>query len=675
MSANFFGNEMKKYSFIIFCIFVFCALVLNCRQQPDNGTKWRRLVMLENGRNFDEAFIYSCLRDSDPKIRARAALSIARFQNYDAADSLQSLLSDADLSARESTAFALGQIGLALKLKGDTTSNTCEKYLISALQEEKEQRVRQYILDALGKAGSRKSVPVLLKHVHGNALLLKVAAMQSIGLLAYWNCADTVVADEIIAGLDDPDENVRWKTAYALMRLKDISSAKKLGNALQDEEPLVRMYAARALGEIKAATFAPALLEHVNDSDWRVQVNVLRAIERIGDRAWAPDVIPLLNAKNEHVKRAAISALGSLECQKANQNLREVCQDSTTLLCGDAAKALSQILKEQAMPIIEPLIQSESAYIRRKVAESLGLIANEESFNLLQMMLDDKDIGVQTHALESIGQFGMELSREKTVQLILKKLSLDDLALTTVAAQICATNQIAELVPELMEAYHRFDSPTGIEPRVAIIQALGELNAESAIPLLEKALQDEYAAIPKASVQSLKHITGNDYSAEKLAVDQKHPRTGRVALPRIKKARAKILTNKGDIIVELFPESALFTVANFIKLANEGFYNGIIFHRVVSDFVIQAGCPRGDGWGGPGYSIRCEINQKKYGRGAVGMALAGKDTGGSQFFVTHSPQPHLNGRYTVFGQVVHGMDVVDKIQPFDIILSVEIETS
>ncbi len=666
---------MKKYSFIILCMFVFYALVLNCRQKPDNETKWRQLVVLENERHFEDAFIYSCLRDSDPKIRARAALCIARFQNYDAADSLQSLLSDMDVDVRESAAFALGQIGLALKLKGDTTSNACESYLISALKEEKEQRVREYILDALGKAGSRKSVPVLLKHVRGDALLLKAAAMQSIGLLAYWNCADTVVADEIIAGLDDPDKNVRWKTAYALMRLKDISSANKIVNALQDDEPLVRMYAARSLGEIKAASFVPALLEHANDSDWRVQVNVLRAIERIGDWAWAPDVIPLLNAKNEHVKRAAISALGSLECQKATQNLREICQDRSSFLCGDAAKALSQILKEQAIPIIEPLIQSESAYIRRKAAESLGLIANEESFNLLQMMLKDKDIGVRTHALDSIGRFGMELSKERTVQIILEKLSLDDLALTTVVAQICATNQIAELVPELMEAYHRFDSPTGIEPRVAIIQALGELNAESAIRFLEKALQDEYEAISQASIQSLKRITGGDYSAERLKVNQKQPRSGGIAFPKIKKARAKIVTNKGDIVVELFLEDALFTVANFIKLVNEGFYNGIIFHRVVSDFVIQAGCPRGDGWGGPGDSIRCEINQRKYGRGAVGMALAGKDTGGSQFFITHSPQPHLNGRYTVFGQVVHGMDVVDKIQPYDIILSVEIETS
>jgi cyclophilin family peptidyl-prolyl cis-trans isomerase len=96
---------------------------------------------------------------------------------------------------------------------------------------------------------------------------------------------------------------------------------------------------------------------------------------------------------------------------------------------------------------------------------------------------------------------------------------------------------------------------------------------------------------------------------------------------------------------------------------------------VVPDFVVQGGDPRGDGWGGPGYTIRCEINPRPYGRGAVGMALAGKDTGGSQFFVTHGPQPHLDGGYTVFGQVREGMAVVDALTVGDRILAIELSRS
>jgi cyclophilin family peptidyl-prolyl cis-trans isomerase len=113
-------------------------------------------------------------------------------------------------------------------------------------------------------------------------------------------------------------------------------------------------------------------------------------------------------------------------------------------------------------------------------------------------------------------------------------------------------------------------------------------------------------------------------------------------------------------------------VDSFITLARKGYFNNLTFHRVVPNFVIQGGDPRGDGEGGPGYQIRCEVNTRPYARGAVGMALSGKDTGGSQFFITHSPQPHLDGGYTVFGQVISGMEVVDRISRGDVIRRVEI---
>ncbi|KPJ61722.1 MAG: peptidylprolyl isomerase [Latescibacteria bacterium DG_63] len=131
-------------------------------------------------------------------------------------------------------------------------------------------------------------------------------------------------------------------------------------------------------------------------------------------------------------------------------------------------------------------------------------------------------------------------------------------------------------------------------------------------------------------------------------------------------------TERGEIVIRLLGKEAPNTVENFVRLAQDGFYDGLTFHRVVPNFVIQGGCPRGDGWGGPGYTIRCEINRRHYLSGAVGMALAGKDTGGSQFFITHSPQPHLDGRYTIFGQVIRGMDVVDSIERGDRIVEVRI---
>jgi peptidyl-prolyl cis-trans isomerase B (cyclophilin B) len=128
-------------------------------------------------------------------------------------------------------------------------------------------------------------------------------------------------------------------------------------------------------------------------------------------------------------------------------------------------------------------------------------------------------------------------------------------------------------------------------------------------------------------------------------------------------SRATMQTSEGAIGLELFDEDAPKTVANFKKLAGEGFYDGLIFHRVIKDFMIQGGCPQGTGTGGPGYEFEDEINDHKVARGALAMANAGPNTNGSQFFlVTTAEAPWLDGKHTVFGRVTDGMDVVDKIE-------------
>lgn len=131
-------------------------------------------------------------------------------------------------------------------------------------------------------------------------------------------------------------------------------------------------------------------------------------------------------------------------------------------------------------------------------------------------------------------------------------------------------------------------------------------------------------------------------------------------------------TEKGTITINLFDEDAPNTVKNFVKLSESGFYDNLNFHRVIPNFMIQGGCPKGSGTGGPGYTIKCEINDNKHVAGSLSMAHAGKDTGGSQFFICHSPQPHLDGVHTVFGKT-DDMDVVNAIRKGDKILSVKIE--
>ena len=216
------------------------------------------------------------------------------------------------------------------------------------------------------------------------------------------------------------------------------------------------------------------------------------------------------------------------------------------------------------------------------------------------------------------------------------------------------------------------------DARIAILEAADKLRHPMNLRVLTGETRDEDYVVrlkavdllrqsdvesPTGSIQIGKATTGHDRTYwRRMAQLQAVPRN----------PVAVIDTKKGRIRIELFASDAPMTVDNFIQLSKSGFYNGLTFMRVVPNFVIQGGDPRNDMNGGPGYQIRCEINYRRYGTGSVGMALSGKDTGGSQFFITHSPQPHLDGGYTVFGQVIEGMDVVNRIARGDTIERIEI---
>jgi cyclophilin family peptidyl-prolyl cis-trans isomerase len=209
---------------------------------------------------------------------------------------------------------------------------------------------------------------------------------------------------------------------------------------------------------------------------------------------------------------------------------------------------------------------------------------------------------------------------------------------------------------------------------LSILDALGKQKSAAANNEIKEALKSGDHLVRRRAVAILKANGAGDFSSQIGTVHTRNTVADYTrALGRIgKNVRAVVTTSKGSFTIELLPEAAPLTVDNFVQLAQRDYFRNVTIHRVVPNFVIQDGDPRGDGNGGPGYTIRCEINELAYDRAAVGMALSGKDTGGSQWFVTHSPQPHLDGGYTVFGRVVAGMDVVDKIVRGDVIQSVVI---
>jgi cyclophilin family peptidyl-prolyl cis-trans isomerase len=257
-----------------------------------------------------------------------------------------------------------------------------------------------------------------------------------------------------------------------------------------------------------------------------------------------------------------------------------------------------------------------------------------------------------------------------------KELAEPDVIVRATAAELLGEQMQSDVnTRALIEALPRALRDRDLnDAALAILDALGKQKTKEAHEAIKTGLNSSDHLIRRKAVDLLKTNGAGDFSDRIGTIKTRNTVADyRRATSRIgRKVTATIITSKGPFTIEFIPDQAPLTVDNFIQLARRRYFNGQTIPRVVPNFVVQAGDPRGDQNGGPGYQIRCEINEVPYERGAVGMALSGKDTGGSQWFVTHSPQPHLDGGYTVFARVISGMDVVDRIARGDVIRRVVI---
>jgi peptidyl-prolyl cis-trans isomerase B (cyclophilin B) len=354
-----------------------------------------------------------------------------------------------------------------------------------------------------------------------------------------------------------------------------------------------------------------------------------------------------------------------------------------------SAIALGRIGDPRSLPWLFLAFRAPDAGLRASAAFAVGEIEDRETLKSearnpdprarqeLGMLLADSAPLVRMRAVEALGKAGFpadlpaltDCVRNTRIDIVPERQAFLDLAITALmrigdpAALPLLRSLAADLDPQIqwraanallrMRAYAvRGLDPEGPEGIRARVQALGE-------PGGPPASQELAAAVPDSPGPAESTLTDLTCSI--------------LATARLDRTVAVIETDRGDIEIELFREDAPATTAAFIRLAQGGFYNGLTFRRVVPFFVIQVGEPRSGQEGGPGYALRCEINMQPFVRGSVGMAPAGKDTGGSQFFVTLSPQPHLDGGYTCFGRVISGMQVADRIIPGDVVRRVRIE--
>jgi cyclophilin family peptidyl-prolyl cis-trans isomerase/HEAT repeat protein len=678
------------------------------------STEEREILMLQDQRSLGMGKLVSYLTHEQERLRYRAAIALANLQDTSTVRPLVQALSDEAPQVRAAAAFALGQIGVPFAEQG----------LKSRLATESHPDVLIQTLEALGRCGTEEGLSAIVEFepksdeprvARGIATGIARFALRGIkNERSIWRCFE-------FASHANPDISSRalfalWRAAPS--RIIDIEIARReddLSLLTRHPDPDVRLNLAILLGR-SSVPEAVALLNIAHGAeqtlaDWRVKVSLVRALA-----AQVPTHPELLNtlkhelmASNDHVIIACLQALVPLHAQvSAEPSLREELERTLLSLVTDGTKP--EILRGEAIvclgkfsPTRIPtalLDDSEAGTrLKSKVLEALSLSPSPDRYSILLNHLSHDSVRIAMAAWDFIRRLttpayvaAFETTdttlgnvRARLMDGMREALARRDMAITTLVAMTVADSGVVSLyrgtefreaiADELTGALRSLRSPDDTEAMQAVIDALGRIGDERAVPVLETSLDDPDRTVAQAASSALFRLTRQDYSHRiPRASTPTYTDYDWTALENLSPSASLVIkTTRGEFRMRLFKEHAPFTVLNIVKLTRKGFYNGLSFHRVVPNFVIQGGDPRGDGWGGPGYAIRSEFSLVNYGRGTAGIASAGKDTEGCQFFVTHSSQPHLDGRYTIFAEVIHGMDVVDAVQVGDKIVSMRVD--
>jgi cyclophilin family peptidyl-prolyl cis-trans isomerase len=381
----------------------------------------------------------------------------------------------------------------------------------------------------------------------------------------------------------------------------------------------------------------------------------------------------------ESDEKLMIALIDGLRAQKnsdAIEAVREILSRTPPLnVTAAAVRYLAAVEKGRAVELIDSLVALEVAPITVACADAFALVEHEGVVPRLAVLFNDPDKVIRAAAFSNL----VKVDSSNIDFYLRKALDDDDFVPVALALDVIEQQLLGDYLPAMRTMISR-GTAIKADLRRALVSAAGKFlkkdRADSlALAILVEGALDRDYIVRREAVDIYRDVLGEDRS-DMLRSAKTHISVGRIenAIEKYQSnPYATIITSKGEVEMELYLDVAPLAVLNFIELASIGFYDSLSFHRVVPNFVVQGGDPHGDGLGGPGYYIRCEYSAEPYRRGTVGIATSGKDTGGSQFFITHSAQPHLEGRYTVFGQVLSGMDVIDEIVPGDLIVNIVIE--
>ncbi len=654
------------------------------------------LLRLEDRRELDTVVIAAYARGATPEVRRRAYLAAGRIGGAGAAALLRPGLRDSLPQVRAAAAFGLG-------LLRDTASvDSLARVAFVGGGPDAENAI--FALGRMNTAAAHAAVAAVLGLAHANSIERQGSVQRSVdgpgpafrggpapslqgaALLALWRYRRAPQDGPLAAGFAaSPDTALRWRAAYALMRLGDPATVPVLFRLLNDPDPEVRALAARGLRATVAdsggrrAEAAARLEAALQDSAPHVRINALGALASYRDPLVARAVAVRLRDADANVAIAAAQALGALRQPVAAPALRALVRDSAARLPLRAAALASLMRVDPAAGIEEVGTWSKASLWRQRyyAGSALGGAGLRAAEPLLTELARDPDPRVVAEAVSTFPELTGDSLAPPRALLVETLAAPDPIARAAAVNALAARADPADLALYL-DSYQRAQADSLDDAALAAVDGLAALqkkNAPAARAFFARFPRSPDPVVRRAVAEKLGSAwgpvtpveTGRD-SAFYLDVVRRLvvPVLGGAAGPRV-----RIDTEAGSLTLELAAADAPLTVENFLRLAARRFFDGDHWHRVVPNFVVQDGDPRGDGNGGPGWAIRDELNDLPYGRGVLGMALSGPDTGGSQFFLTLSFQPHLDAGYTVFGRLQDGFAVLDRIVQDDLIRSVE----
>ena len=677
-------RSRTKASLAVLLLALGIAVATAAKDEPPTFTEiLGRILQMEDTRSTGGGELDRLLRHREPGIRRRAALAAGRIGDPYLVPTLLDLMNDQEIEVEKMAVFALGLLG----------DPAARDRLIAALGDS-EPTVRGHAAEALGRIGDPRAAEAVAAFVvrampRSEGVVTVRGDDPSnpndpwvelrLGLLALAALRDAPAAEKALIADGRPRFDW-WVSTWVAMRLEDPALRPVLAAAARSDDVHSRALGARGLGALADVSAFDVLASLARGENENVAFEALRSLGLLGDERARPLVASLMSSPSETVRRQALLTLAALPADsRLRSRIVPLVGDPSPWIRAAALTALARTDRDNFALVLSGMDPDPVWWVRAALATALGGLGDEMSVGILHAMLQDDDARVRPAVLGALRRArGVD-----SADTLRRHLEDADPGVRAAAAEHLAALDVTGLSTELHRAVKLGLGDGEVEARLVAVNALaeqGDADAESF--LAEIARTDPSRAVRARAVAALEDAgaasPGNPgpEAIVRPILDYRVAMAPHYPLPGVSlfTPRAFLQTRHGVIEIHLDVVEAPLTSASFVRLARRGFYDGLTFHRVEPGLVVQGGDPRGDGYGGPGYTLRCEITRRPFGRGSLGMAHAGEDTGGSQFFLTLSPQPHLDGRYTRFGAVVSGLEVLDQIRPGDVIERVEVWT-